>query len=388
MKDYERFKQVKLADVYKKDEHAGVLERQVDATVFAYLPEYARFPIATSLPISDQSVITRAGALAPFFAGLLPEGHRLTVLKESVKTSLDDEFSLLLAVGQNLPGDISVVPAGEPLEDSVPLLNRDPADLSFDELTNAVDETSIAGVQEKASAHMITSPASLQGQEYILKLSPSRYKGLIANEYEHLQAASAMKIPVVRSFITRDKNKVAGLMVERFDRGSQGERFALEDAAQVLKLTPAQKYSPETVEVIEALAVRTKAPVLARRNLYLQFLYAWLTGNGDLHAKNVSILENTSGFFEIAPVYDVPCTLVYGDKTMALPLMGKTKNIRAKDWLELAGELMIPERAARSAWKTALGAAAQVRWENLPFEGSTLNGVLRELRHRRYELEK
>ncbi len=39
-----------------------------------------------------------------------------------------------------------------------------------------------------------------------------------------------------------------------------------------------------------ALAALCKARPVAVRNLYLQFVFAWLTGNGDLHAKNIAVL--------------------------------------------------------------------------------------------------
>lgn len=66
--------------------------------------------------------------------------------------------------------------------------------------------------------------------------------------------------------------------------------------------------------------------------LYLQFVFAWLTGNGDLHAKNVAILAGGSGAFVVAPVYDMPCTLLYGGETLALPLGGRTQNLKARHW--------------------------------------------------------
>jgi len=37
-----------------------------------------------------------AGALPSYFSGLLPEGRRLGALRRAVKTSADDELSLLL----------------------------------------------------------------------------------------------------------------------------------------------------------------------------------------------------------------------------------------------------------------------------------------------------
>jgi serine/threonine-protein kinase HipA len=67
-------------------------------------------------------VETGSGALPAFFSGLLPEGHRLTVLKNAVKTSLGDELSLPLAVGADVPGrserlhaDHSACPGQPPL---------------------------------------------------------------------------------------------------------------------------------------------------------------------------------------------------------------------------------------------------------------------------------
>lgn len=44
---------------------------------------------------------------------------------------------------------------------------------------------------------------------------------------------------------------------------------------------PAGKYTVDAVEVVRALAAVVHAPRVAVRNLYLQFLFAWLTGNGE-----------------------------------------------------------------------------------------------------------
>ncbi len=72
---------------------------------------------------------------------------------------------------------------------------------------------------------------------------------------------------------------------------------------------------------------------------------------------------------------------------MALTVAGKAKNLKAKHWAELAGELGLAKRAAQSANQLALKAAMSVKLEELPFEGSPLRGTERELRFRRMELE-
>jgi serine/threonine-protein kinase HipA len=125
---------------------------------------------------------------------------------------------------------------------------------------------------------------------------------------------------------------------------------------------------------------------VATRNLYLQFAFAWLAGNGDLHAKNVSVLRSAGGAWTVAPVYDVACTLVYDDASMALPIDGRTTRLRARHWHAFAEAIGLPERAARSADALALKAAAAVDLGAVGFTGSPLNGAVRELRMRRAEL--
>ena len=102
--DLEELRHVPRADVRKGGRLAARLERRDDGSIaFRYLDEYladpAAEPIAFTLPLADEPVVTPSGSLPAFFAGLLPEGHRLTVLRRAVKTSPSDELSLLLAVG-------------------------------------------------------------------------------------------------------------------------------------------------------------------------------------------------------------------------------------------------------------------------------------------------
>jgi serine/threonine-protein kinase HipA len=387
-----RLKFVRNADVYKAGLLAGHLNRTArGSVVFSYVPDYLASggrPVSTTLPLTADPVEAPSGALPSFFSGLLPEGHRLTLLKDAVKTSLGDELSLLLAVGSDVPGDVQVVPAGERPEEPLPLADTSrPEDLDFAALAEAVDSHGLPGVQAKASASMLTTPLALANRRYLLKLDPPQHPHLVVNEAAHLAGAKALRIPVARHSVVRDRNGLPGLLVERFDRSADGEpkRLALEDAAQVLDLPPASKYAVSSEDVILALAGLCKARAVAVRNLYLQFIFAWLTGNGDLHAKNAAVLQGGRGGWVIAPVYDIPCTLLYGDDTMALTITGRVKNLKAKHWQEFADSIGLPERAATAANRTALAAAQAINLELLPFIGSPLNGTLRELRHRRGE---
>jgi len=393
----QELKLVTQADVYCNESLAGYLTRQADGSVaFTYDESYLAgggSAIATSLPVSPEPYVGPGGALPSFFSGLLPEGHRLTVLKDATKTSLSDELTLLMAVGSDTPGNVRVVPAGSAVEQAPVVAEfSSAADLDFSVLARTLDRHSIPGVQDKISATMLTTPVEFKNSAYLLKLDPRDHPHLVVNEAQHLKAAKALKLPVVSNQLVLDSRGSQGLLVERFDRKAAGKadhtiRLALEDAMQVLNLPPASKYSVGTEQVIEALALQCQAPVLARRNLYMQFVFAWLTGNGDLHGKNVSILADEHGRFSVAPIYDIPCTLVYGDDTMALTVAGKAKNLKRKHWDELAGGLGLTGRAAQSANQLALKAAMAVDLGELPFDGSPLRGAQRELRFRRMEME-
>lgn len=163
------------------------------------------------------------------------------------------------------------------------------------------------------------------------------------------------------------------------------QRLALEDATQILGLTPAQKYNMTAEEIVDAMADLSTAGLVTRRNLFIQFLFAWLTGNGDLHAKNVSLLES-KGRWGVAPMHDLPSTFIYGDTAMALDIDGRRKGLRWRDWENFGRAIGLPERSVLTAASKVGVAAASVDWERLPFTGSPLNGTLRELRFRRAEL--
>lgn len=387
---------VRTADVYKAGVRAGTLTRRDSGTVeFSYVPGYTGQPVAFTLPIDSAPAHAPGGGLPPFFTGLLPEGHRLTVLTRATKTSMDDELTLLLAIGSDLPGDVQVVPAGTLPTAPEPLVSGSLAEADFAVLTDSVDGVGIAGVQSKASASMVNTPVMVGSQHGILKIDPPEHPGLVRNEALHLRHASRLGIPVAQWSLVHDVHGRDGLLVTRFDRPvsteavspTQTERYAMEDAAQLLGIVPAVKYAVDSEELVRAVCDAVRARPVALRNLFIQFFFAWLTGNGDLHAKNISVLQNASGTWAVAPVYDIPCTALYRDYSMALPIAGRRTNIRARHWREFIHGIGLPRRAALSAARTCLDVARGIDLAELGLEGSPLYGAQRELRHRRAEAE-
>lgn len=392
------------ADVYKAGKLLGKLTRSPAGVVFNYLDQYLNAAtgtwdaVATTLPLSDQPVISPAGAVPPFFAGLLPEGRRLSALRRKIKASADDELSLLVAVGLDTVGDIQVVRAGSELNEvriSKPEL-LDPKSISFAELLSEelpLDGVGLPGVQEKVSGRTIAVPVNHKNQETILKLSPPEYPSLVENEAFFLALAKRAGLSTVDYSVIHDRDGVSGLVIGRFDRvretegsGSVLRRIPVEDGCQVLGLWPADKYTTTTRRLIEALTELCSANLVATRAAFEQIVFAILTGNGDLHSKNMSIVQKDQEWV-LAPAYDLPSTLFYGDKTLALPIDGKVSDISRRQLLEFAQSLGLSSKTAERVLDNLLDATtdleADLRSGAVPIDPLRISDAVSAIRYRR-----
>ncbi len=383
---------VDVADVYKNGVLAATLERTSGGTVFAYVDEYEGPPIATTLRLG-QTRVSQGGSLPTFFSGLLPEGRRLTATRQAIKTSVDDELSLLIAVGSDTIGDVQVMPVGEaPNEPQVSDLGS-PLLLSFETLWNTAvgaepERTGLPGIQPKVSARMISFPVRLGSGQFILKLNPPEFPHVVENEACFLAAGKASGLRVPRFEVVSDRDGVKGLLTARFDRvaiskGVFGRR-AQEDACQVLDRYPADKYSVSLEAVINALADQCAARPVAARDLLRQVAFAHLTGNGDMHAKNLSIVFDDE--WTVSPCYDVPSTYPYKDHTTALSIGGQRRqDVTRRHVSELAAVVGVRPRAAESMLDEVLDRVPL--WldsiDALPFDQRRLAKLRALIEHRR-----
>lgn len=400
----EELRFVARADVYKAGVAAATLTKAGGVVELRYRPGYlARadaIPLATSLPLGPDPVVGHAGALPPFFAGLLPEGRRLSVLWRALKTSVDDELSLLLAVGHDTVGDVQVVPEGaEPREAPPGVVVEDWAGVRFSDLVarsvgdgrREIDPAAIPGVQAKLSGRVLSLPVAGPAEQWILKLNPPEYPYVVENEAFFLGAARSAGLAVADAEVVTDRDDDRGLLVRRFDRVVEGglvRRLAQEDAAQILGRYPADKYNLSTEAVVDALVACTRARPVAARDLFRQLVFAYLSGDGDVHAKNLSVGETVSGEWQVTPAYDLPSTRPYGDTTLALRVGGRTDGIGRRRWLALADHIGLRERAASSVLDHLTDHAASWidRLDELPFDEGRIRALRRLARNRRDQL--
>jgi serine/threonine-protein kinase HipA len=177
---------------------------------------------------------------------------------------------------------------------------------------------------------MINAPVAAAGDRYILKVNPPEFPHLVENEAFLLAAARRSGLTTVDATLVADRSGRVGLAVRRFDRstGADGtvRSIAVEDGCQVLNRYPAAKYAVTAEQVVAGLVGVTRAHPVAARQLFAQLVFAYLTGNGDAHAKNFSVLESGSGEWRIAPAYDLPSWQPYGDHTLALSIGGRRRD--------------------------------------------------------------
>lgn len=353
---------VDVADVYKQGVLAGTLRRLPSSVEFRYDPEYRAAngsPIATTIPMSAERMLTPARSVAPYFAGLLPEGRRLTALRQALKTSADDDFAMLLAVGSDPIGDVQVVVKGEqcpPFGDGAdaPMDSDGLSDqsVSFAELFASAtgvspDRVGIAGVQDKVSGRMVSLPIRQQGGPgTILKFDPPEFPFLVRNEAFFLTMAAACGIETVQWRTVVDRDNCDGLLVTRFDRTMNADgsvrAHAVEDGCQVSNRYPGDKYGLSTEEVIDTMSRCCASARVATSRFLRQFLFAVITGNGDLHAKNFSLVYSRHEWLP-SPAYDLPSSAPYGDRTLALSVQGSREGqVSRKRALTLGVSLGLP----------------------------------------------
>lgn len=102
--------------VYYRDKKAGLLKKTEDGYEFeydlSYLNDIDAKPISLTIPLTQKKYFSER--LFSFFENLLPEGFLLDMTVAKLKIDKNDKFNILLHVGKDTVGAVSI----EPLEES------------------------------------------------------------------------------------------------------------------------------------------------------------------------------------------------------------------------------------------------------------------------------
>lgn len=380
--------------VLLNDRHVGTLARHEDERIlFVFNEAYANDPHRPTLSQfylrSDGSVrqdthLTRT-KVPPWFSNLLPEGALREYIARKANISVTREYPLLALLGSDLPGAVRVMTEGtDETESEEPLAaeNQD-GPLRF----------SLAGVQLKFSALVnqqggLTIPAAGLGGDWIVKLPSPNYPAVPENESAMLTLANRAGISVPEHRLVQIDSieglpenlgnfaGTAALAVRRFDRAAPNKRIHMEDLAQVFGIWPHEKYEKKgSIEIAELIGR------ISGNNGGMDFIarlaFIVLTGNGDMHLKNWSLLYPDGKNPILSPAYDLVSTVPYiSNEGLAINIAGEKafSKITLAHFRRLADQAGLPEREALNTVATVTDAVLSA-WPEVRKESGLLPAI-------------
>jgi serine/threonine-protein kinase HipA len=353
---------------------------------FTYADEWlsreGRFALCPQIPLSPLEMETpesHSAAVRRFFENLLPEGRALDDAATAHQVSKSNLVAMLIAVGRETAGAISIK------TDQAKLVDQDQLrPLPIKELSARIQSRphqpfsvwdgkvrlSIAGFQDKIATYrnngewfLVEGPN--YASTYILKPESvvDSIQGITTNEFFCMRLAARINLPAAQVELLHVPEPL--LVIQRFDRilKSHGvERLHIIDGCQALGLPVSYKYErpygnnpdvqhirdgaslPKLFDLIDRV---TPTPIDQRIRLLRWTIFQILIGNTDAHAKNLSFFSTASGL-ALSPAYDLVCGIAFQseaiDKTYAMAIGDafSANQISPFEWANFATECKLP----------------------------------------------
>lgn len=227
------------------------------------------------------------------------------------------------------------------------------------DLAKNVIERSIAvpGVQPKLSMSLseVTKENRLTvvgalGGNYIFKPPSDEYPEMPQNEHITMRLAEFMNIKTVPSSLIHLKSGELSYITKRIDRTDDGKKIHMLDMFQITEAF--DKYKSSMEKVGKALNDYSNNTLLDKLFFFEITLFSFLTGNNDMHLKNFSMIESTSGWI-LAPAYDLLNVAIVntGDsEELALTLNGKKKKLSKQHFVQFGENLGLTSKQIESVF--------------------------------------
>ncbi|WP_303852099.1 type II toxin-antitoxin system HipA family toxin [Seleniivibrio woodruffii] len=335
---------------------AGNLASTGHEIIFEYDDEYSFKGISLSMP-SGKKLYEYSEAHV-FFENLLPEARQREIIARAGRLSSANVYGLLKKYGGECAGAIVITEDDNLSEIGSSYEQLD--EMEFEELVENLYHSSpavkhkgyrlsLAGAQAKTSVKMdgnrVFLPLGTSPGTHIVKAFSPDFEGLPVNEALCAQLAKACGLPVCKTEV-RKIGKTSALFIERYDRYENDDRiFRLhqEDFCQALGYSYALKYEseggPDFARCVELVTAVSSRPAEDKLLLIRWFIFNFLTGNADAHAKNISLIypQGMNGRPHLAPFYDLVCTGIY-------------ENLSKEQAMSVGGEF-VPEKVTKEHWR-------------------------------------
>jgi len=268
----------------------------------------------------------------------------------------------------------------------------------MDELAKNVVERSVAvpGVQPKLSLSLISSTAKKAnarltivgalGGSYIFKPPSERFPEMPENEHLTMRMAEAFGIPVAPSSLIRLASGELCYITKRIDRTDRGEKMHMLDMFQITEAF--DKYKSSMERVGKALDAYSSNTLLDKTYFFDLALFSFITGNNDMHLKNFSMVEKSSGW-GLAAAYDLlNVAIVFPEdkEELALTLTGKKKNLKREHFEQFGEGLGLVPKQLRGAFNRLLKNKTKAfSWIDQSFLSEDMKIVYKEVLSERYD---
>ena len=323
------------------------------------------FPISVSLPLTLGEQESPAHS---FFSGLLPEGGMRQRICRRQGVAEQDDVGLLLAIGGDCAGALTVLPAG--MEPETELMMEPPQRLEPTTLAALIrgkgegptgggsipQRFSLAGAQEKLPVGMdgegFWLPDGGHPSSHIIKFET--IKRVCFAEFMANRITAALGLPVVETAYHLQQEQARAqpwLLISRYDRqreaGGRLIRLHQEDMMQALGEPVSLKYQsdggPSMAAIAEVIRRQVERPALALALLRDWQIVNFLLGNWDGHGKNLALLYRPGiSTPTLAPFYDL----------VSIEFLNQiTPGSYAREMAFFIGDERKPERITRRHWE-------------------------------------
>lgn len=208
------------------------------------------------------------------------------------------------------------------------ILDLTAEELRFEAMQRAT-KLSIQGVQPKLSAVLNIKQGKFdlvdKGGRFILKPQHHLFPELPQNEDLTMRLAKSIGIEVPLHGLVYCKDGSMTYFIKRFDRKGQRDKLAVEDFAQLARMSRETKYNYSMEKLVSLIDEYCTFPVLEKVKLFRLVIFNYLIGNEDMHLKNYSIIVKNEKV-ELSPSYDLlnSTIVLKGEiEEIALTLKGK-----------------------------------------------------------------
>jgi serine/threonine-protein kinase HipA len=334
-----------------------------------------------------------SSGLPSWFAHILPAGSVRRLVSRWVGLGDDStDMELLAAIGQDLPGAVTVTPAAATDAHSFIVAQRPPQRPS-------AFAFGLPGVQMKASYREgdrgFVCPVQGEGGDYIAKFADPLHDRMPEVEHATTRWASLSGVNTHHARLTSihaehfdipegvQLGSGSVFLARRFDRAEGGRRVHVEDLGQVLGSSPTSLYALSYEKMATVVAVL--CPEEDRREWLSRLAFMVVCGNGDAHWKNWGVIYPDGRSPRLSPAYDIVSTVLFLPRDDLALTLGESKafeDAKPARWDKLARALEMSHaelvRVAREARAQAEAVWSQDR-HTLGFDAREVALVERHL---------